>query len=133
LDAPVVLVFELVLRRVRRRITPLPELLDELVALGVVAQFLERGELFVSDDPAYVFVDPFLVNAAELFFGSVLVVLARTFQRILILSGLGLSGGLFFGLVVGLSRCCLAGFLRMQYETTKNKDSTNYKKISKPG
>jgi hypothetical protein len=49
-NAPVVLFAELVLRRIRIRVAPQPEILDEGVALLIVAQVLERLRLFVRDD-----------------------------------------------------------------------------------
>src|SRR5262249_50415693 len=138
LDAPIMFVFVFVLRGIRRGVTTQPELLNKLVALRVVAQFLESRQLFVGDDPADIFVQPLFVNSAEFFFNCTLVVsLALPLQRIFILTllrgGRFLLGRLVAGLSGRLDWRCLAGFLRSQYETTKNKDNTSYEKISKPG
>ena len=65
-DARVVLFAVLILRRIRIRIPPQPEVLDELVALFVVAQALERLQLLVGDDPANVLIHPLLVLALQL-------------------------------------------------------------------
>ena len=62
--AAVVFFLEFVFDGVRRGIATLPESLDELVALFVVGQQLERLLFFVGDDPAYVFVKPLLVGLA---------------------------------------------------------------------
>src|SRR5579859_5274843 len=62
-DAPVVLLAELVIRRIRIGIAPQPELLDEGIPLLVVAQALEGLGLFVGDDPGYILIEPGLVGA----------------------------------------------------------------------
>jgi hypothetical protein len=54
-DAPVVLFAELVLRRIRTGIAPLPELLDESVSFLVVAQALERLQFLVGNNPVDIF------------------------------------------------------------------------------
>src|SRR5262249_10698808 len=136
LDTPVMFVLVFVLRSVRCGITTQPELLDKLVALCVVAQLLERPQLFVGDDPTHVFVEPLFVNSAQFLFDwSLVVSFALPLQRVCILilvrGGRFLLGGLVVGLSWGLR--CLTGFLREQYETTKNKDNTSGKKMSKPG
>ncbi len=73
-DPRIVLFAILVLRRVRIRIPPQPEILDEDLALFVVAQALERLQLLVGDDPLDVLIHPFLVLAMKL-----------TMQRLLLL------------------------------------------------
>ena len=65
LDAPIVLFLELVLFGVRSGIAALPEGFDELVALFVVGELLERLALFVRDNVDDVFVEPFLVGLAQ--------------------------------------------------------------------
>ena len=65
-DAPVVLFLELVLHRVRRRVAPQPELLDELLPFLVRAQVLEDLAFFVRDDVDDVFVQPLLVRRHQL-------------------------------------------------------------------
>ena len=77
-DAPVVLFLEFVFFRVRSGIAPLPEVLDELVALRIGGQLLEGRHLFIGDDPAHVLIEPALVilgfffqcGFALLFFGD---------------------------------------------------------------
>jgi hypothetical protein len=59
-DAPVVLFAELVLRRIGVGIAPQPELLNEGVALLVVAQVLEGLALFVGDDVGHILVSQVL-------------------------------------------------------------------------
>src|SRR5262249_53335577 len=49
-DAPVVLFLEFVFDRVRSGVTAQPELFDELLALFIRLQALERRPLFVRDD-----------------------------------------------------------------------------------
>ena len=66
-DAPVVLFLELVFFGVGRGIAAQPELLDELLALFVGAQALERCPLLVGDDVGDVFVQPLLIRRFQLF------------------------------------------------------------------
>ena len=56
----------LVLGRIGIGVAAQPELLDESVALLIVAQVLERLHLLVGDDPANVLVQPLLVDALQL-------------------------------------------------------------------
>src|SRR5262249_25368995 len=86
-DAAIVLFFVFVLYRVRSRVAAKPELLNELVALLVVGELLERLALFVGDNPPHVLVLPLLVRSAQLrlhrlllFFS--LLVAERTLERI---------------------------------------------------
>ena len=65
-DAPVVLLAELVLRRIRIGVAAQPELLDEGVALLIVAQALEGFALFVGDDVGHFLVQPGLVGPLQL-------------------------------------------------------------------
>src|SRR5690349_12754355 len=64
--APVKLVLVRVVHAVRSGVAALPELLDKLIALFVVAQFQKSFALLVGNDPAYVLVEPFLVGLAQL-------------------------------------------------------------------
>ena len=66
-DALVVLVFVFVLDGIRRGVAAQPELLDEIVALFVVAEALEGIALFIGDDVDDVFVQPLLVDLAANF------------------------------------------------------------------
>jgi hypothetical protein len=72
LNPAVVLLAELVLRRIRIGVAPQPELLDESVPLLIVAQGLEGLGLFVGDDPDYILVEPGLVSALQLLLQSLL-------------------------------------------------------------
>src|SRR6185437_10720847 len=62
-NAPIMFFFVLVFGGVRGRVASRPEVLDELIALGVVAELLEGVEFFASNDPANIFIKPFLVYA----------------------------------------------------------------------
>ena len=64
-NAPVMLFLELVLFGVRSGIAPLPELLDKCIALFVIRQRFEGGQLFRRDDPTHVFVEPLLVRGTQ--------------------------------------------------------------------
>ena len=66
LDAPIVLFAEFVVGRVGIGIAAQPELLDERLALFVVAQVLECLPLFVRDDVGHVLIEPGLVGAFQL-------------------------------------------------------------------
>ncbi len=94
LDAAVVLFLVLIFRGVGRGIAPLPELFDEYVPFRVVAQLLERGLLFISNDPGLDFIQPLLVNSVQSFFDCTFIVrFAWPLQRIFFaLSRLRLSG-----------------------------------------
>ena len=59
-DTAIMFLFELVLNRARRRIAPLPELLDELFPFVIGRQFLERGALFIGDDVDHVLIQPLM-------------------------------------------------------------------------
>src|ERR1700733_3851406 len=65
-DARIVLIAELIVRRVWVRITTLPELLDELVALLIVREVLKCLRLFIGYDPAHVLIHPGLVLTLQL-------------------------------------------------------------------
>ena len=65
-DTAVVLFLEFVLNRVRCRITTLPEAFNELIALLVIRELLEGCALLVRNNPAHIFVQPFLVRLAQL-------------------------------------------------------------------
>ena len=90
-DARVVLFAVLILRRVRIRIPPQPEVLDELVPLFVVAQALERLQLLVGDDPANVLVDPLLVLAMQLALQRLLLLQSSPYRVSGRFSGSGFS------------------------------------------
>src|SRR4029077_5896236 len=109
-NAPVMFLFVLVFRGVRSRIAALPEAFDELISFRVRGQLLKGGKLFIGDDPADVFIQPFLVDAAQFFALRALVVFfSRTFQRVLLRIRLGLAGrGGRRGLLVLF---CLIGLL----------------------
>src|SRR5271165_6636718 len=64
-DAAVVFFLVLILRRVRSGITAQPELFDERVTLFVIRQLFEGCELFWSNDPAHILVEPLLVSGAQ--------------------------------------------------------------------
>ena len=57
-NTAVMLFLELVLDRIRRRITPEPELLDELLTLFIRFQSLESSFLLVGDDVRDIFIQP---------------------------------------------------------------------------
>ena len=63
-DALVVLFLVFVLFGVRRGIAALPEGFNEVVALLVVGELLERRALFVGDDPDDVLFQPLLISFA---------------------------------------------------------------------
>ena len=64
-NATVVLLAKFVIRRVRIRIAPQPELLDEGIPLLIVAQRLEGFALFVRDDPGHILIQPGLVSPLQ--------------------------------------------------------------------
>jgi hypothetical protein len=64
-DAAVVLFFEFVLRRAGGGVAAEPELFDEVLALSVGGEPVERAALFVGDDVGDVFVEPFPVGGGE--------------------------------------------------------------------
>src|SRR6516225_5926263 len=64
-DAAIVLFAKLVLRRIGIRIATQPELLDEVVALLIIAQALEGFQLLVGDDPMNILIHPLLVGALQ--------------------------------------------------------------------
>jgi hypothetical protein len=97
-DAPVVLFFKLVFLRIRRRIAPQPELLDELLALLVGRKAPERRALFVGDDVEHVLVQPLFVRAFQLL-AQFLFALAPLFFRHRLGDGLPLL--LLFAFFVG--------------------------------
>ena len=103
-DAAVVLFLEFVFDGVRGGIAPLPECLDELLALFVGLQLQERRALFVGNDVGDFLFQPFLVGSGELFFELPQVFLALVV--VLFLSGvLLLVGGsvlLIFILVLSM-------------------------------
>src|SRR4051812_14275174 len=61
---PIMLVLIFVVRRVGRGIAPLPESLDEFVALLVIREHFERLLLFVANDVADILIKPLLVGLA---------------------------------------------------------------------
>src|SRR5690348_18452569 len=65
-DAPVDLVLVRIVNAVGSGVAALPELLDELIALLVVAQLEKSFALLVGDDPAHVLIEPFLVGLAQI-------------------------------------------------------------------
>ena len=65
-DALIVLFFVFVLFGVGSRIAALPEGLDELVALFVVAELFESRSLLVGNDPDDVFIQPLLILLSKL-------------------------------------------------------------------
>ena len=65
-DTPIVLLAELVLRRIRIGIAALPERLDKRVALLIVAEALEGLQFLIRDDPVDVLVHPLLVGPVQL-------------------------------------------------------------------
>ena len=65
-DAPVVFFAEFVFRGIGVGVAPLPERLDEVVALFIVRQAFEGLQFLVGDDPAHILVHPLLVGALEL-------------------------------------------------------------------
>ena len=64
-DPAVMLFAKFILRRIRIRVPPQPELLDEVVPLLVVAQALECLEFLVGNDPVDVLVYPLLIRPFE--------------------------------------------------------------------
>src|SRR5580698_6053892 len=64
-DTPIMLFAKLVVRRIRVRIAPQPELLDEGIPLLIVAQAHEGFSLFIGDDPDHILVQPGLVGLRE--------------------------------------------------------------------
>src|SRR5262249_33583441 len=80
-NAPIVLFFVLVLDRVGSGIAAQPELLDKLVALFVVGKLLERGALFVGDDPPDVLVKPTLELGTKLLLQGLFTGLALLFRK----------------------------------------------------
>src|SRR5262252_7825836 len=89
-EAAIVFFLELVLRCIRCGIAPLPEVFNETVALRVVAQLLERRELFIGDDPAHILIQPLLVDFAHLLDLGSLAGRALAIERIVL--GLALLG-----------------------------------------
>jgi hypothetical protein len=86
-DAPIVLFAELVLRRIRIGVAAQPEVLDEGVALLVVAKGLEGLALLVGDDVGDVLFQPGLVGALQLLpygllGGKLLLVGALALERV---------------------------------------------------
>ena len=78
-----------IFRRIRIRVAPQPELLDEVVPLFVVAQALECLEFLIGDDPVNVLVHPLLIRPFEfladfLLLLELLLVGELPFQRVLI-------------------------------------------------
>ena len=65
---PVVFFLEFVFDCVGSRVAALPEGFDELVALFVIRKQLEGFLFLVRDNPADVFVEPFLISLAQLYF-----------------------------------------------------------------
>src|SRR5581483_744281 len=65
-NAAVVFFFELVFNRVRSGVPPLPEGFNKLVALFVIGELFKSGTLFISDDPAHIFVEPLAIGLAYL-------------------------------------------------------------------
>src|ERR1700685_2294324 len=78
-DPAIVFFFERVLRRIRIRVAPQPELLDELFAFFVGLQSQERTALFRRNDVNDVFLKPFLVRRRQLFLESSIAPLAVLF------------------------------------------------------
>src|SRR2546426_12279523 len=68
----VVLFLKLVFGAAGVGIAPLPELLDELFALFVRTQLLERTPLLVSDDIGDFLLEPLLIGALHLFLNRLL-------------------------------------------------------------
>ena len=125
-DAPVVLFFIFVIFSVRSRIAALPERLNKLVALGIGAQLLERGELFIGDDPADILVQPPLVIRAFFFLGgfALLLFAQRPFQRVLLLV-LVLRG---LRNAVGILLLLLFGILSVKQDSPGNQQNSDKKK-----
>ena len=76
-DAPVVLFFEFVLSSIGRGVAALPESFDEVIALFVVGQLLERAPFFICDNEGDVLVQPLPVRLAQLLFERLRVLLFR--------------------------------------------------------
>src|ERR1039457_4980030 len=66
LNPPVVLLAELIIGRVGIGIAAQPELLDESLALLIVAEVLEGFSFFVGDDVGYVLLQPRLEGPLQL-------------------------------------------------------------------
>src|ERR1051326_2111200 len=64
-EAPVVFGAVAVVPRRRVRVTPLPELLDEALALGVAAEEKERLPFLRGDDIKHVLVQPLLIDGTK--------------------------------------------------------------------
>src|SRR5450631_3810999 len=92
-NPPVVLFLVFILRRIGIGVSPLPELLDEVISLFIVGKALEGLQLLVGDDPAHLFVDPPFVGSLQLVSKFLLLlelflVTLRPAQRILVARGL---------------------------------------------
>ena len=126
-DAPVVFFFIFVVFSIWSRIAALPERLNKLVALGIRAQLLERGELFIGDDPADILVQPPLVIRAFFFLGgfALLLFAERPFQRVLLLV-LVLRG--LRNTAVGILLLLLFGILSMKQDSPGNQQNSDKKK-----
>ena len=103
-DPAVVLFLEFVFDGVRRGIAPLPERLDELLALFIGLQLQERRALFIGNDVRDFLFQPFLIRGGEFFFELPQVFLALVV--VLFLSGVLLFVGgsvvLIFVLVLSM-------------------------------
>src|SRR5579864_9021447 len=84
-DATVMLFFKSVLWRIGIRIAPLPERLDELLALFIRLQMNERVPLLRRNDVDNVLVQPLLILGIELFEE---LLIALTFGLALLAAGL---------------------------------------------
>ena len=89
-DAAVIFLFELVLRTARAGVPPLPESLDELLALFIGRELFEGRPLFVRYDVGDFFGDPLLV-------GGLHFLLDRLLPALLLLTHLLRVLALFFG------------------------------------
>src|SRR5689334_15133238 len=106
-DAPVDLVLVRIVNAVRSGVAALPELLDELIALFVVAQFEKSFALLVGNDPAHVLIEPFLVSLAQLNVQRLFVLLALlradgSLERVFL--GLPVVGAVLVFGIVGIYR-----------------------------
>ena len=64
-NAAIVFVLEFIIFAIRIRIAPLPESLDVLVALFIIGELHERLAFIISDDPAHILIEPFLVRGFQ--------------------------------------------------------------------
>ena len=83
-DPAVVLFLEGVFRRIRIGIAPLPEGLDELLALFVGREVQEGVALFGSDDVHHILIEPVLVLRLEFLLQFAIALLLELFLALLL-------------------------------------------------